>query len=128
MDAAPKKARGGARAGAGRRKDPKRLVDGNVARRIKAQVRAEETYVSLIRIEQKKLGIGEDGKLPPNYELPKTHSTLALASLLEYLDDRDQGRTMQNVNHLHDKPLEVHATVSIRSKLEAGVQRAKQLR
>jgi|ERR1039458_291989 hypothetical protein len=43
--------RGGKRAGAGRKKRP---VDGNVARRIKAQVKAEELWVEAVNIAAEK--------------------------------------------------------------------------
>lgn len=32
---------------------------------------------------------------------------------LEYLWNRDEGRPVQNVNHLHDKPIEHNVTVTI---------------
>jgi len=90
--------RGGSRKGAGRKKT-ERLVDANVARRIKAQVKAEELWVELIGLAVTKAR--------------QTGKTGELRQALEYLDDRDLGRPVDTVNHLHDKPIEMNVNVSI---------------
>lgn len=116
------KARGGARPGAGRRKS-ERPVDGNVARKIKTKIRAEQTWVSLILIEQRKLGISADGTLadPKAFSIA---STTPLANMLKYLDDRDLGRPVDTVNHLHDKPIEMNVKVSYFEAIERARKRA----
>ena len=99
--------RGGKRAGAGRKKRP---VDGNVARRIKAQVKAEELWVEAVTIAVEKAR--------------KTGNTSDLRQCLEYLDDRDMGRPVDTVNHLHDKPIEMNLTVSHFEVVERARKRA----
>ena len=100
--------RGGKRAGAGRKKRP---VDGNVARRIKAQVKAEELWVEAVNIAVEKAR--------------KTGNTSDLRQCLEYLDDRDMGRCVDTVNHLHDKePLNVNLTVTHFEVVEKARKRA----
>ena len=42
----------------------------------------------------------------------------------KYLYDKDGGKAIQTVNHLHDKPIEHNHTVSIRGTLEKALQRA----
>jgi hypothetical protein len=128
---------GGKRTGAGRHprncdcekckaKHGSRPVDGNVARKIKARVAAEETYVSLIRLAKNKVGIGEDGKLlnPKSTDYPISGLDV-LASLLRYLDDRDLGKCVDTVNHLHDKPIQHEVTVKM-SELIREVRERKQ--
>ena len=90
---------GGARKGAGRKKKDERLVDANVARRIKAQVKAEELWVELVGLAVAKAR--------------QTGKTGELRQALEYLDDRDLGRPVDTVNHLHDKPIEMNVNLSI---------------
>ncbi len=89
-----------------------RPVTQQVAARIKAQVKAEKLWIFLIQRSAKKA--------------QETGNTSDLRQALEYLDDRDWGRPVDTVNHLHDKPqqLEVKAMVSIRGTLEKALQRA----
>jgi endonuclease IV len=101
--------RGGKRAGAGRKKRP---VDGNVARRIKAQVKAEELWVEAVTIAVEKAR--------------KTGNTSDLRQCLEYLDDRDMGRCVDTVNHLHDKPLDVNMTLSLGEGMRIAMEKADQ--
>ncbi|MGO9073856.1 MAG: hypothetical protein ACLPLR_18615 [Terriglobales bacterium] len=111
-------ARGGKRPGAGRKKK-ERLVDANVARKIKARIHAEDTWVDLIETEKYRLRL----HLPVKQRSAEV-STVPLANMLRYLDDRDLGRPVDTVNHLHDKPIEMNATLSIRGTLEKALQRA----
>ena len=76
-----------------------RPVDGNVARKIKARVKAEELWVFLIAQASKKA--------------KETGNTADLRNALEYLDNRDLGTCVDTVNHLHDKPIEMNVNVSI---------------
>ena len=76
-----------------------RPVDGNVARKIKARVKAEELWVFLIAQAAQKAR--------------KTGNTADLRNALEYLDNRDWGNTVDNVNHMHDKPMEMTVTVKM---------------
>jgi len=43
---------------------------------------------------------------------------------LKYLTDRRDGKAVQNINHLHDKPIEVNHTFSIADKLREARERA----
>ena len=99
--------RGGKRAGAGRKKRP---VDGNVARRIKAQVKAEELWVEAVTIAAEKAR--------------KTGNTSDLRQCLEYLDDRDMGRCVDTVNHLHDKPIEMNVNLVLSEAIQKARKRA----
>jgi hypothetical protein len=99
--------RGGKRAGAGRKKRP---VDGNVARRIKAQVKAEELWVEAVTIAVEKAR--------------KTGNTSDLRQCLEYLDDRDMGRCVDTVNHLHDKPIEMNVNLVLSEAIQKARKRA----
>jgi hypothetical protein len=101
---------GGSRANAGRhkrdcecdkctKKHGSRPVDGNLARKIKAKIKAEQKWLLVIELATEKA--------------KATGHTSDLRHALEYLDDRDLGRPMDTVNHLHKEPLEMNVNVSI---------------
>lgn len=126
--------RGGKRENAGRRKS-ERPTDGNVARKVKAQVHAEKLWVSLIRLECKRLGINENGELSakvskegtidgPDYQ--GKFSVIPLSNILRYLDDRDLGRPVDTVNHLHDKPIDVNMKLSLGEGMRVAMEKAEQ--
>jgi archaellum biogenesis protein FlaJ (TadC family) len=94
--------RGGKRKGAGRKK-VERPVDGNIARKIKAQINAEEKWLLIIKIATEKA--------------KKTGNTSDLRHALEYLDDRDLGRPVDTVNHLHDKPIEMNVHLDLAERI-----------
>jgi len=117
-----------------------RPVDGNLARKIKAKVHAEQLWVSLVMLECKRLGIDpETGKLlaaelkhdekgnvisGPDYQ--GHFSIIPLTNLLRYLDDRDLGRPVDTVNHVHDKPLDVNVNVTLRERFKLALDKAEQ--
>jgi hypothetical protein len=110
-----------------------RPVDGNVARKIKAEIKAEKLWVALVDLERRRLGINKDGTLSesekkaidgPDYR--GNFSIIPLTNLLRYLDDRDLGRCLENVNHIHDKPIEHTVTVSYFEAIERARKRATQ--
>ena len=87
-----------------------RPVDGNVARKIKARIKAEEKWVELVGFA---------------YEKAKaTGHTADLRNALEYLDNRDLGNTTDNVNHMHDKPIEMNVTFTISELIKRARERA----
>ena len=109
-----KKGRGGKRTpGDGKklgRPKSTRPVDGNVARKIKARIKAEELWVFLIAQAAKKAR--------------ETGNTADLRNALEYLDNRDLGNTTDNVNHMHDKPIEMNVTFTISERIKRARERA----
>lgn len=123
-------ARGGKREGAGRRKQ-ERPTTTNVATRILAQAKAEKIWLSIIELECKRLGIGKSGELlqvtkdaidGPDYR--GNFSIIPLVNTLRYLEDRAFGRPVDTVNHLHDKPLEVNATLTLGEGMKLAMQKA----
>ena len=109
-----KKGRGGKRTpGDGKklgRPKSTRPVDGNVARKIKARIKAEELWVFLIATASK--------------NARETGNTADLRNALEYLDNRDLGNTTDNVNHMHDKPIEMNVTFTISERIKRARERA----
>lgn len=103
--------RGGKRENAGRRKQD-RPVDGNLARKIKAKIKAEEKWLLVIELATQKAH--------------QTLHTTDLRNALEYLDNRDLGNTTDNVNHMHDKPLEVNATLSLGEGMRVAMEKAEE--
>ena len=118
---------GGARPGAGRRKK-ERPTNASMAQRVLTRVRAEETWVAMVEFEKKRLGLDgtkqEDDDAIDSGNQSK-YSIIPLTNLLRYLEDRAYGRPMDTVNHQHDKPLEVHATVT-RAEIIREVRERKQ--
>lgn len=106
--------RGGKRTpGAGKklgRPKSTRPVDGNVARKIKARIKAEELWVFLIATASKKA--------------KETGNTADLRNALEYLDNRDLGTCVDTVNHLHDKPLEMNVSLTLGEGMRLAMQKA----
>ena len=126
--------RGGKRENAGR-KISERPTDGNVARKVKAQVHAEKLWVSLIRLECKRLGINENGELSARVDksgvidgpdFQGKFSVIPLSNILRYLDDRDLGRPVDTVNHLHDKPIDVNMKLSLGEGMRVAMEKAEQ--
>ncbi len=114
---------GGQRQGAGRhkrdcdcekclKKHGSRPVDGNLARKIKARIHAEEKWVLVVTLATRKA--------------ETTLNTADLRNALEYLDNRDLGNTVDNVNHMHDKPLEVNATLTLGEGMRLAMEKAEQ--
>lgn len=141
MSAEQDKKRGGARKGAGRKKalPPPAALDGrsavakNIAGRVLDQARSEKLWLSLIRLECKRLGIANDGELAKpekggvdSGEYQGNFSIIPLTNLLRYLEDRHYGRPVDTVNHLHDKPLEVNATLTLGEGMRLAMEKAEQ--
>lgn len=125
-------ARGGARTGAGRKKQ-ERPTNANVAQKVLTQAKAEQLWGSMIDLERRRLGINKDGSLGerqkdaidgPDYQ--GKFSIIPLTNLLRYLEDRAYGRPMDTVNHLHDKPLEVNATLTLGEGMRLAMQKAEE--
>ena len=122
--------RGGARAGAGRKKQ-ERPTNANVATRVLAQAKAEQLWLSLIDLERRRLGINKTGELSVAEKGAITEgdyqgrfSIIPLTNLLRYLEDRAYGRPVDTVNHLHDKPIELNMKVSYIDVIERARKRA----
>ncbi len=90
--------RGGKRAGAGRKK-AERNTDANVAVKVLKKQQAESLWNELVEND---LAI-----------LRTTKKSGPLRDTLRYLEDRAFGRPVDNVNHVHDKPIEMNVNLSI---------------
>ena len=89
-----------------------RPLNHEVVGRIKKRVKAEELWVFLIATAAKKAR--------------ETSNTSDLRQALEYLDDRELGRCVDTVNHLHDKPIEITGTIVLADVLEKARKRLAQ--
>jgi len=102
---------GGKRQGAGRHKRDcecdrcrgkgagTRPTDANLARKLKAKIKAEERWLKILEVEIELV--------------EKKQDTGPLKRTLMYLDDRDLGKPVDTVNHLHKEPIQVEATLKI---------------
>lgn len=133
---------GGNRQGAGRHKRDcdcekciakhgSRPTDANAATRILAKAKAEQLWHSLIDLERLRLGFNQDGTISQKRlgeinagDFRGNFSIIPLTNLLRYLEDRAYGRPMDTVNHLHDKPLEVNATLNLGEGMRLAMQKA----
>jgi hypothetical protein len=104
---APKKAKGGARPGAGRKKNTAEAEtadgDKNFATRVLARI-GKPGWQDFI--DAKKIQSDED------YALHLLAGTAGYDQFNKLLD-RKFGKPVQTVNHVHDKPLEMNVNVSI---------------
>ena len=108
-----------------------RPTNASVAAKVLAQAKAEQLWLSMIDLERRRLGINKDGSLSerekgaidgPDYQ--GKFSIIPLTNLLRYLEDRAYGRPVDTVNHLHNKPIEMHHTFSISDRIKRARERA----
>lgn len=112
--------RGGSGRGQGRKKReaPPEKLDG---RSRSGQNRAGELLTALNSLPPKKGDTIEVAGWRRFWDSMDHHIAL---DARKYLYDKDGGKAIQTVNHLHDKPIEHNHTVSIRGTLEKALQRA----
>jgi hypothetical protein len=85
--------------------------------------------MSIIELERLRLGINQDGELNlsderiPKADLAGKYSVKNLAETLKYLEDRAFGRPMDNVNHLHEQPIELNAKISLAETISKARKR-----
>jgi hypothetical protein len=94
------------------RKKQERLVDGNFARQLKAKAKAEEKWLRAFQLACEKA--------------ERTGNTADMVRILSYWDDRDLGRCVDTVNHLHDKPIEHTVNVTFFEAIERARKRVAQ--
>src|ERR1700734_2866442 len=107
-----------------------RPTNATAAGKVLAQAKAEKLWVQRVAPELKRLGLATQDhkhhliwkKSWASYvcadcgyqpDANNNFSIIPLTNLLRYLEDRAYGRPMDTVNHLHDKPLEVNATLEL---------------
>jgi len=89
-----------------------RPIDSNLARKIKAKINAEEKWLLVVALAEEKAR--------------KTSNTADLRQALQYLDDRDLGKPIDTVNHLHDKPIDLNMTLSLGEGMKVAMQKAEE--
>jgi hypothetical protein len=45
---------------------------------------------------------------------------------LKYLTDRRDGKAVQTVNHLHDKPIDVNMNITLGERMKSAMEKAEQ--
>lgn len=104
-----------------------RPTNENVAKRVLAQAKAEQTWLELIDLEKRRLGLiagaKESGGAVTAGDYRGNSSIIPLTNLLRYLEDRAFGRPVDTVNHLHDKPIEMNVTVSLAESIQKARKR-----
>ena len=107
-----------------------RLTDNTVATRVLAKAKAEQTWLDLIELEKKRLGLipgaRDVGDKVDAGVYQGKFSIIPLTNLLRYLEDRAYGRPVDTVNHLHDKPIEMNVTVSLAEAIQKARKRASE--
>lgn len=109
------------------RKKQERPTDAACATRVLAKAKAEETWLQLIDLEKRRLGLvpgakAEGGKVDSG-DYQGKFSIIPLTNLLRYLEDRAYGRPMDTVNHLHDKPIEMNVNLSLAETIQKARKR-----
>lgn len=110
-----------------------RPTNSNVALKVLNRAKAEQLWLSMIDLERRRLGINQDGSLSEKQkgaisegDYRGNFSIIPLTNLLRYLEDRAYGRPMDTVNHLHDKPLKVDATLTLGEGMRIAMQKAEE--
>ena len=93
--------RGGRRSGAGRKK-VERPTNTAVALNVLHRAQAEQLWHRIIAVELARIN-----------HAPKIASTAGLRDTLKYLECRAYGNCTDNVNHMHDKPIDLNVTLSM---------------
>jgi hypothetical protein len=99
---------GGARAGAGRKK-VERATDPGLAERVLKKQNAEALWTEMVQTELK--------------NMRATGKTAGLRETLVKLECRAYGDPVHNLNHMHDKPLEVNHHFDLADKIAKGRSR-----
>jgi hypothetical protein len=115
--------RGGKRPNAGRKARPTIPLEAN--KRIATEVLSMVGY-DIGHITPDKNGKGPcDCELCTWFELLHESGDLRLRfDVLKYLTDRRDGKAVQTVNHVHDKPIEMNVTVSLAESVQKARKRA----
>jgi hypothetical protein len=145
------KKRGGARKGAGRKKQAiPAALDGrsnaarNCAGRVLDQAKSEKLWLAMIELECRRLGIDpktgvlldpleritakqKAGEAVTDGDYRGNFSIIPLTNLLRYLEDRHYGRPVDTVNHIHDKPIDINMNVNLGERMKAGMARFEAL-
>lgn len=111
------------------RKKSERPTNANVAARILAQAKVERLWLELIELEKERLALNvapipDTAIAGPFSRWHANVSIIPLVNLLRYLEDRAYGRPVDTVNHLHDKPIEVNATLTLGEGMRLAMQKA----
>lgn len=109
-------ARGGSRPGAGRKAKPK------LPTLAKPQA---ESVLSHLGHEYKGKRLPKESDLWISLLLSGGDPRLSF-DVLKYLTDKRDGKAMQNVNHLHDKPIEVTASLSLGEGMRIAMEKAEE--
>lgn len=100
-------AKGGARAGAGRKPKPKidlPAVDKTMAGAILAKSDEEKAWIELLGASDWRL----------RFDVRK------------YLTDKRDGKAVQTINHLHDKPIELDIQLSLGERMMTAMAKAEE--
>lgn len=107
-----------------------RPTNANVASRVLATVKAEETWVQLVNLEKERLGLNlppipEKAIMGPYSVWRGNVSIIPLTNLLKYLECRALGNPTDTVNHVHDKAIDVNVTHTLSERMKLALQKAE---
>jgi hypothetical protein len=106
------------------RKKTERLANPKLADKILHDVRAYELELACIALEVKKLGIDLDDKdWLKKIPVKELHHPDSLFKMLDRLKCHARGNPCDTVNHLHDKPMEIHHTFTISERIKRARER-----
>ena len=107
--------RGGARPGAGRRKleRPPNVADKNAAARL----------IDALNSQPKK---DEPEEIAGWRGLWDSATAAIRLDTRKYLYDKRDGKAVHTVNHLHDKPIEMHHTLSLGEGMKLAMKKAEE--
>lgn len=123
-----KKKKGGARPGAGRRKKEKPAdLDARSAagkKRITRIIEALNKAPKLVKLpDGTKVHVDEDYEISQFRKIDDAGVRESL-DLRKWLYDKEDGKAVQTINHLHDKPIEMNVNLSLGERMRSAMQKA----
>lgn len=128
MSAEEKKKKGGARPGAGRRKKEKPVdLDARSAagkKRITRIIEALNQAPKIVKLpDGTKVHVDDDYEISQFRKIDDAGVRESL-DLRKWLYDKEDGKAVQTVNHLHDKPIEHNVTMSLGEGMRLAMKKA----
>jgi hypothetical protein len=121
------KRKGGKREGAGRKK-VERASNPNVAAKVLRDIEEERLSRAIFDFEFRKIGLDPSKRDYGVKDADLKASTVALQKHLNTERDRAYGRPVENsnVNHIHNKPIDMNVNVSLSERMRLALEKAEQ--
>lgn len=70
--------------------------------------------------------LAKENEIEAWLELLKAPDTRLRFDVRKYLTDKRDGKAVQTINHLHDKPIEMNVNLSLGERMKSAMEKAEQ--